>query len=95
MPIKDERGARNSAPPIEFTNRNRSNHSTQVFRTQRLAERVHRLGARALHELMLELSDAYGSGVVDRFEQYARIDVDLLRALGGDRFPPSPIRGLS
>jgi hypothetical protein len=55
---------------------------------------VHRLGPRVLFELIDELDRVHGLGddVDRRLERYAGLDLDTLRALGGDRFPASPIR---
>jgi hypothetical protein len=53
-----------------------------------LAERLHRLGVRAAHELIVELVAEFGPGVIDRLERYARLDPDAVHALGADRFPP-------
>lgn len=61
-------------------------------RLQYLAEHLHQLGARAVHEFVVELATAYGGDVVDRLEAYGRIDPRILRALGGDRFPAGPLR---
>lgn len=57
-------------------------------RIQYLAERLHRLGARALHEYVVELATVFGPEVVHRLEAYGRIDPAINRAIGGDRFPP-------
>jgi hypothetical protein len=56
---------------------------------QRAAEHLHRLGARAIHELLLELTTEFGPAVFERAEAYRRIDPNILRALGADRFPPA------
>jgi hypothetical protein len=54
-----------------------------------LAGRIHALGPRPLYELLCELS---GSSVaLDRFEEYAKLNADFIRSLGGDVLPP-PIR---
>ena len=68
--------------------------ASQRLHRQRLVERVHRLGARALFELVDELDRHYGLGddLDRRLERYARLDHRLLAAVGGDRFPASPLR---
>jgi hypothetical protein len=61
------------------------------MRRQRLVTRVHELGPRALFELLNEI-EKYGVADLDhRLAKYADIDVELLRWLGADRFPPPPI----
>ena len=47
---------------------------------------LHALGPRAVTELLLELAPP--DRVLDRLDAYRRISPALLRALGGDRFPP-------
>src|SRR3954454_21077080 len=59
------------------------------FRRQRAAEIVHRLGARAVYELLAEISRHHPTIADDidrKLERYAeRLSPDLLRATGGDR----------
>ncbi len=52
---------------------------------------LHALGPRAVAELLLELAPP--EQVLDRLDRYRRISPGLLRAIGGDRFPPrlSPV----
>ena len=59
------------------------------LKRQRQIEHVHRLGARAVGELLYE--DAEGEDLDRALEAYGRLTPDLLKALGGDRFPPVPI----
>jgi hypothetical protein len=55
-------------------------------------EGIHRLGERALAELVGEL-ERYGIADLDvRLAKYAPLEADLLRAVGADRFPDGPIR---
>jgi hypothetical protein len=60
------------------------------FRRQREVETICRT-PRLVFELLNEIGRYHG--IVDdidrRLERYAALDLDLLRALGGDRFPPS------
>lgn len=66
------------------------------LRRQQLAQQVHRLGARVLFEFLAEI-DRYhdlGDDLDQRLERYARLEPDVLRAVGGDRFPPSPLRAI-
>ena len=55
--------------------------SSTALRLHRLADRIHRLGAGPLFHLMCELSGS--SAALDRFETYARLDPEFIRALGG------------
>ena len=68
--------------------------ASQRLHRQRLVERVHRLGARAVFELVDELDRHHGLGddLDRRLEAFAGLDPDLLAALGVDRFPPAPLR---
>jgi hypothetical protein len=70
---------------------------TSRFRRQHLARRIHALGPRVLYELFAEL-DRYhdlGADLDRRLEHYAALDPDLLAAVGGDRFPPPPMRAIA
>lgn len=58
-------------------------------RLQVLAQHLHRLGPRATFELLSELIAEHGTDVVARLERYRDLDPALLRAIGGDKFPPS------
>ena len=61
------------------------------LRLQRDVTAVHRLGARALYELLREIGAIAGTRTtIDRIvARYAGLDPELLRALGADRFPAS------
>lgn len=59
---------------------------TRTLRLDRAAERLHALGPRAVAELLAAI-DAPLSTV----ERFAAIDPDMLRAVGGDRFPPAAL----
>ena len=69
----------------------------QRLRRQRLTERVHRLGARVMFELVDEIARHHGLGddLDRRLERYAGLDLAPLAELSGDRFPASlmPIVG--
>ena len=60
-------------------------------RFERTIEHLHRLGPRAVAELLTEIATATGEPglIADHVEAYARLDPDFIRAIGGDRFPPS------
>ena len=64
------------------------------LRRQRQVEQVHRLGARVLFELVDELDRHHGlaDDLDRRLERYAALDPEVLRALGADRLPVSPVR---
>jgi hypothetical protein len=59
---------------------------------KRQAEHLHDLGARALYEFVVEIAAIHGDDVLDRLGDYTRLDAEMLRATGGDRFPASPMR---
>jgi hypothetical protein len=68
--------------------------AVQRRRRTRLVERVHRLVPRVTFELLDEIACHHGldADLDRRLERYARLDPEILRALGGDRFARSPIR---
>ena len=59
-------------------------------RLERMVERVHALGPRPLAELLAEIAADTGATnlVVGLVEKYAELDPGVVRAVGGDRFPP-------
>lgn len=68
-------------------------------RFARKIERLHRCGARAIGELFIEIIDKLASTNPDlaafaehRLDKYAALDADIVRGLGGDRFPAPPLR---
>jgi hypothetical protein len=63
------------------------------LRRQRLAEIVWKGGARVFFEFLDELDRYHGLGddLDRRLQRYSELNPDLLRAVGGDRFPPAPI----
>ena len=62
------------------------------LRRQRHVEQIHRLGVRALFELVDELDRHHGLGddLDRRLEAYAGLDAELIAVVGADQFPPSP-----
>ena len=60
-------------------------------RFERQVEHLHRLGPRAVGEFLAEIATATGQPalIAARLEEYFRLDPEILRAVGGDRFPPS------
>jgi hypothetical protein len=64
------------------------------LRFQRAVGQLHRLGPRTLLELLREIGRErlISTYMEDKVGIYARLDAEILRALGGDRFPPRPLR---
>ena len=65
------------------------------LRRQELARQLHQLGARTVFEFVDEIARAHdvGDDLDRRLERYAgRLDPELLRATGGDRFPAAALR---
>ncbi len=62
-------------------------------RFEYMVEHLHRLGPRPIAELLIEIARCTGhsSLIADRIQAYAGLDRELVRALGGDRFPPMPL----
>ena len=65
----------------------------QRLRRQRAVEQLCRI-PRLVFELLDELDRHYdlGDELDQRIEKYATVDLAVLRALGGDRFSPLPLR---
>ncbi len=63
------------------------------LRFERMFHRVHALGPRPLAELLAEIAIATGEPglIAGRLQAYARLDPEIIRALGADRFPPMPL----
>jgi hypothetical protein len=66
------------------------------LRFRRAVERLHRLGPRPLYEMLVELgaSRLIRTDIERQVERYVALDSNLLRQLGGDRFPPLPLHGV-
>lgn len=60
---------------------------------QRLVNDLHRLGPRAIGELLIEIGRAHGIGddLLDRLAVYAACPPTVLAAAGGHAFPPRPV----
>ena len=60
-------------------------------RFEHMVERVHGFGPRSLAEMIVEIATATGQPalITDRLQAYAGLDPEIIRAFGGDRFPPS------
>ena len=63
-----------------------------ALKRKRQIEHVHRLGPRAVGELLYEV--AGGKNLDRALEPYQRLTPNLLKAVGGDRFAPLPIHGV-
>jgi len=65
-----------------------------ALRLQRGAEHVHRLGARAVAELLAQVANERRDlpAVLELLDDWrAGLSPELLHAIGGDRFPRRPI----
>ena len=65
------------------------------IRLQRGAEHLHRLGPRAIAELLAEVADRIGGlpcilGLLDEYKQ--RLSPQMLRTVGADRLPARRLR---
>ena len=58
-------------------------------RRHRQIEHIHQLGPRAIEELVVEVAN--GEDLDTALEAYQRLTPELLKATGGDRFPPAPL----
>ena len=69
-------------------------HPLDQLRLQRGAEHLHRCGPRAIAELLADVARRIGGGpaIIAALNDYQQITPALLRATGGDRFPPRPLR---
>ena len=90
----DRAGIRH-AEERSFTRDSLKRQAQQRLRRQHLARQIHRLGPRVLFEVLDEIAQQHGiaEDVDRRLGAYVdRLSPAMLRATGGDRFPPSPIR---
>ena len=64
------------------------------LRFRRKVDRVHSLGPRATAELLAELGAerAIGTLIDQKFDQYAEMSPEALKATGGNDFWPAPVR---
>jgi hypothetical protein len=69
----------------------------EQLRFERDVAALHFLGLRALAEFLDELTSRVGGGAACRsmLIDYGRVTPEVLRAVGGDRFPPRPVRAVS
>jgi hypothetical protein len=63
------------------------------LRLERGAAHLHRLGPRATAELLAALTARIGGGpaLLGLLAEYERLSPGMVRAAGGDRFPPRPL----
>jgi hypothetical protein len=66
------------------------------LRFRRDVEQLHRLGPRAIYELLAELGarQLLRSEIEALVGRYSRVDPVALRLAAGDRMPPTPLRAL-
>ncbi len=64
---------------------------------RRNVERLHRLGPRAVYELLTEIGEQRlcRTFIEQRVQRYSEINPDHLAALDGDTFPRPPLRGVT
>jgi hypothetical protein len=86
-----DRASNGFAWPASFTRRSEEN---QAFSRRRHVERLYRLGARAVYELLDEIGRHHGivADVDRRLARFAALDPQILATVGGDRFPAAPMR---
>ena len=62
-------------------------------RFEHMVECLHRLGPRPLAEMIVEIATVTGEAglVVGLVQEYSALDPEIVRALGGDQFPPMPL----
>ena len=62
-------------------------------RLQRAIEHIHRMGPRPVGELIAELLETAGGDpcVLDDMLRWTRLDPDIVRKVGADRFPRPPL----
>ncbi len=63
-------------------------------RFEHLCRQVHALGPRPMAELLAEIATATGEPnlIADRVEAYSKLDPEIVRAVGGDRFAPMSLQ---
>jgi hypothetical protein len=66
------------------------------LRLQRGAAHLHDLGPRATFEFLLELAGQIGGlpATMGLLVEYQRLSLPQVRAAGGNRFPPRPLRAV-
>jgi hypothetical protein len=68
----------------------------RVLRRQHLTRRLCLLGSRVVFEFLDELVRHLdlAEEIDGRLERYAALDLAVLKAVGGDQFPPGPLRAV-
>ena len=66
------------------------------LRRRRHVQMLHRLGPRALNELLVEIGAecSITTTIKQNVETYAALDPETVRLAGGDRFPAAPIHAV-
>ena len=95
-PTGDGRAFEYLAARLDASEYTRSPHDPQALaglRQERQIEHVHALGPRVFAELLGDIARRTGqsSFIADRLQAYAALDATVLRAIGGDKFPPMPM----
>ena len=64
------------------------------LRRRRQVERLHRLGPRAVGELLAEISAerSIGTAIDRKLATYAELELEAIEAAGGEKFWPVPLR---
>ena len=93
---QNRRAMQRAAPPPASAISERRRKPDEIaaeLKLERMVQRVHSLGPRPLGELLAEIATVTGQPdlIADRVEAYSRLDPAVLRAIGGDRFPPMPL----
>ena len=78
-----------SLPDFQHLAREATPKGAFNLKRQRQIEHVHRLGVRAVGELLHQV--AKGEDLDSALGAYQCLTPNLLKAVGGDRFPPLPI----
>jgi hypothetical protein len=95
---RDPKGLSQDNDGVAFTSRKRSLQEARSFELKRRRRMRHlqivcALGARVVFEGFDRLANDFDEGYVDRLlERLANLNPEILKALGVDRFPASPMR---
>ena len=82
---------------LDTSDDTRTTHDLQPLagpRYEHMVEHLHSLGPRPFGELLIEIATTTGEPalIARHLEEFARLDAELIRYLGGDRFPPMPLQ---
>lgn len=62
-----------------------------ALRIERGAAHLHRLGPRAVAECLIEVGGGDMAALLECLGRFQQLDPDMLRLVGGDRFPRRPL----